>query len=131
MRARSGSERKAVESLGDAGFSTYWPQEKRWGKRSIKGDRQKISKPLLPGYIFTPYEEGFNFRQALSVQGVTGFLPSLLPDQTISQIMAEEESGAFDYAKDRRKAQKAKKRAIALADFAKLDREEVLSALSI
>lgn len=131
LRARSGSERKAVEGLAQAGFQVYLPQETRWGSRPRKGERQKVYKALLPGYIFAPYAEGFSFYEALAVEGVTGFLPSLLPDQAVSEIRTRESAGDFDYAKDRRKAQKAKRRAMKLTEFAGLDRETILSELQI
>ena len=131
LKARTGSERKAVEGLTQAGFQAYLPQEQRWSPRPRNGDRHPISKALLPGYIFAPYAEGFSFYEALAVEGVTGYLPSLLPDQAVTEIKTREEAGEFNACKDRRKAQKAKRRAMKLTEFAGLDREEVLTALSI
>jgi hypothetical protein len=142
------SEAKAFRGFRDLGIPLYSPREVRW--KTTRGERQRKEQPLLPGYAFLPPDQthrltealqvGYAFlppdqthrlTEALQVEGIYGFLPVPIPAEPIEEIRTRELRGEFDYCQDRRKAQKAKRRAMKLTDFARLDREEILQELKI
>lgn len=128
-RVRSGMENKITTALEDRGYSPYVPQQTRWRKKGK--DKVRADSPLFPGYLFVPHQDGFRYDAIRQIEGVTGFLTRTIPAEPIAEIQTREVRGDFDYARDRRAAQKAKKQAMRLTEFASLDREEVLSVLNI
>ena len=123
------SEAKAFRGFRDLGIPLYSPREIRW--KTTRGERQRREQPLLPGYAFLPPDQTHRLTEALQVEGIYGFLPVPIPAEPIEEIRTRELRGEFDYCQDRRKAQKAKRRAMKLTDFARLDREEILQELRI
>lgn len=104
LRAATRREKRAEESLREAGFSTFLPCVTRW-ERLGRDRRAKVDRPLFDGYMFAVIPDG-QFMQVEGCDGVHAVLrytttnglraPRSVPDEIISALMQAEAAGEFD-----------------------------------
>ena len=93
-------ERAAEAALKDPGFEAYLPRETKWGRSGRK--RYRVYYPLLGRYLFVRVaEEGPDFHQALSADGVAGIVRMAqdyrpIPAKWVEKLQDREARGDFD-----------------------------------
>jgi transcription antitermination factor NusG len=103
IRSATRREATAERELRAAGFPVYLPCLTRWRRHA--GVKEKIRRPLFPGYIFVGIDHARqSFAQIRGVDGVHALVskpgldgaPAEIPLHWVSQVLVAEIFGAFD-----------------------------------
>lgn len=104
IRTATRREGEAMLSIRDAGFDCYLPQETSWRRHARKLD--KVSRPLIPGYLFARLPDAEAVATAWTLHGVhsvlgTGNKGTPIRPLYVGFLAAMEGLGAFDNTPDR------------------------------
>lgn len=93
-RAATRQEKRAEESLIDAGFAVYLPRLVRYG-RDKAGRRKRIVQPLIPGYLFVGLPGDGAVHAALDADGVHD-LARNVHDRSPAPVLFEDVRGLVE-----------------------------------
>jgi len=100
-------ENKASDRVERLNFSSYMPKQKLWGKRNrFTRKMPKLTRPLMPGYLFLELPAEGAFDAVRLCDGVYRFVtaggaPAAIPVTWVDDLRARERRGEFNATKQR------------------------------
>lgn len=107
IKSRPNAERKAEASLQERGFDVFLPLETEWKRR--RTGRERVSKALIPGYLFVGLNPGKSLYFALQADGVAsvvgwGGVAQEIRSGFVYDLRARQLAGEFDHTEMKREA---------------------------
>lgn len=107
VRSATRQEKRAEESLMEAGLPVYLPRFTRWRRHA--GRKHRVHLPLLPGYLFVgvrneaPGDQAHDLQLILAAEWVHDLvrfskdrMPVAAPFKDIRRFLEQEQAGEFD-----------------------------------
>jgi transcription antitermination factor NusG len=118
VRTATRRERAAAAALQEQGITVFLPMETRWSRLDRFQDREPVSRPLFPGYLFVTVAED-DLHIVGATEGVHDIVgtsdddganrPLLIPVIAILEIQVAERRGDYDYTRHIRTPYRPKK----------------------